>query len=345
VQNLAFILALKSNVANCGWENFKMVLHKLKDFDPNYRNTFEDGDIVGMSVYTERTDEKIGSIADILVDDAGHFRYFVVDLGFWIFGKKVLMPVGRSRIDHGADRVYVMGLSKEQAEDLPEYHSDMVTDYDYEERVRGVYRPGAATSASAVNTSIPLEASAPLESTVPLEAERSMAMDSERRTDMVADTTLSTPAVTAYDRDTYDYHHEPALYEMNEADHRTFKLYEERLVANKTRMKTGEVSIGKHVETETQTIAVPVEKERIVVERTIPTDTTVNPIAGETAFQEGEVARLEVYEETPDIRKEAYVAEEVKVHKEVDQETVQAAETLRKERLDIDTEGNPRVGQ
>jgi uncharacterized protein (TIGR02271 family) len=132
---------------------------------------------------------------------------------------------------------------------------------------------------------------------------------------------------------------------MNEANHRTFKLYEERLIANKTRMKAGEVSIGKHVETETQTIAVPVERERIVVERTTPTDTTATPVAGEAAFQEGEVARLEVYEETPDIRKEAYVAEEVNVRKEVEQETVQAAETLRKERLDVDTEGNPRVNQ
>jgi len=50
------------------------------------------------------------------------------------------------------------------------------------------------------------------------------------------------------------------------------------------------------------------------------------------------VARIETYEETPDIHKEAFVREEVKVKKVVDQETVEAQETLREE-LDVDTEG------
>ena len=38
---------------------------------------------------------------------------------------------------------------------------------------------------------------------------------------------------------------------MNDQNHKTLKLYQERLVANKTRAKAGEVTIGKHVETET----------------------------------------------------------------------------------------------
>ncbi|NTW18596.1 MAG: RlmF-related methyltransferase, partial [Nostocales cyanobacterium W4_Combined_metabat2_030] len=33
-----------------------------------------------MGVYAS-VDEKIGTVSDILVDDQGHFRYFVVDLG------------------------------------------------------------------------------------------------------------------------------------------------------------------------------------------------------------------------------------------------------------------------
>jgi len=38
-----------------------MALVKLEDFDPNYRDTFEGGDIKGLSVYAEG-DEKIGSV-------------------------------------------------------------------------------------------------------------------------------------------------------------------------------------------------------------------------------------------------------------------------------------------
>ncbi len=120
------------------------------------------------------------------------------------------------------------------------------------------------------------------------------------------------------------------------------KLYEERLVADKERHKAGEVSVGKHVETETAKVAVPVEKERIVIERTTPTnERTVAP--GTADFSGGEVARVDIYEETAEIGKEAFVREEVKVRKEVEHETVQAEETLRREELDVDVDGNPTI--
>ena len=50
---------------------------------------------------------------------------------------------------------------------------------------------------------------------------------------------------------------------------------------------------------------------------------------------------MEVYEETPDIHKEAFVREEVRVTKVVDQDTVTAEEQLRREELDVDTQGRP----
>lgn len=126
------------------------------------------------------------------------------------------------------------------------------------------------------------------------------------------------------------------------ADNDNVKLYEERLVADKERHKAGEVSVGKHVETETARVAVPVEKERIVIERTNPTNgRVVSP--GAADFSGGEVARMDIYEESADIDKEAFVREEVKVHKEVERETVQAEETIRREELDIDVDGNPTI--
>jgi uncharacterized protein (TIGR02271 family) len=101
------------------------------------------------------------------------------------------------------------------------------------------------------------------------------------------------------------------------------------LVASKTRRKSGEIAIGKRVETETQQVSVPIEKERVVIERKPVSSTAV--VSGEAAFQEGEVAHVEVYEETPDIRKEAFVREEVQVKKVVDQEVVTAEEKIRRE--------------
>ncbi len=126
------------------------------------------------------------------------------------------------------------------------------------------------------------------------------------------------------------------------ADNDNVKLYEERLVVDKERQKAGEVSIGKHVETQTQSVAVPVEKERIVIERTTPTnERVVSP--GAADFSGGEVARVDIYEESAEIGKEAFVREEVRVRKEVEHETVQAEETIRREELDIDVDGNPTI--
>jgi len=118
-----------------------MPLFKIEDFNPNYRKeAFDGGDVKGLDVHAGRTEEKIGSIYDVLVDQTGRFRYFVIDTGFWVFGKKVLLPVGRCRVDPDAQRLYATGIAtKEQAEKLPEYHDSMTVDYDYEERVRHVH--------------------------------------------------------------------------------------------------------------------------------------------------------------------------------------------------------------
>ena len=147
-----------------------------------------------------------------------------------------------------------------------------------------------------------------------------------------------------YDRNTYSYDaHDADLYNVSDRDNQTIKLYEERLIANKLRRKAGDVTIGKHVETETERVSVPVEKERVVIERVTPTDAGRAVAPGEAAFGEGQVARVEIYEEVADVRKEAFVREEVRVSKVVEEEIVSTSETVRREELDIDTQGRPVV--
>ena len=285
-----------------------MPLHKIKDFDPDYRTHFEDQDIDGYDLYAGA--DRVGSVDDLLVDDTGKIRYLIINTGVWILGKKVLLPIGRANIDFSGRRVMVNGLNREQVESLPEYDGSMPVDYEHEERVRNVYRPSMGTMATGTMAAgtVPVEASASLD----------------------------------YDRDSYTYDRDPELYNLDDRAHQNLRLYEERLIANKTRQKTGEVTVGKHVETERAKVSVPIEKERVVIERTAPgAGTAVTP--DDAAFQEGEVARMEVYEESPDIRKEAFVREEVNVRKEIDRDTVEAEETLRREELDMDTQGRPVV--
>ena len=274
-----------------------MPLQKISEFDTDYRDAIQGNDIKGMDVYVQGTDEKIGTVSDAVVDEQGAFRYLILDLGLWIFGKKVLLPVGKSRIDSRANRVYAVGITKEQAENLPEYQEHTALDYDYEERVRGGYRTPSVGSSADGRTA------------------------------------------PTYDRNNYTYANDADLYDVNAHEDQTFKLYEERLVANKQRRKTGEVTIGKHVETETVRVSVPVERERVVIERVTPQDAG-KVVSAETAnFGEGEVARIELYEEVADVQKEAFVREEVRVQKVVDKETVEVKETIRREELDVDAEG------
>lgn len=307
-----------------------MPLFKIEDFNPNYRaDAFDGGDVKGLDVYAGRSEEKIGSIQDVLVDQTGRFRYFVIDTGFWIFGKKVLLPIGRCRVDVDGRRIYAIGISsKEQAANLPEYDDRMTVDYDYEERVRRVYRTPV------------VEASVPVEMSAPLETPKVVGRTSQAATPPPVS---SQPSSATYDQHTYTYEQEPALYQMNDQEHQKLRLYEERIVANKMRRQTGEVAIGKRVETETARVSVPVEKERVVIERRTPEDveTTVSP--GAHDFREGEVAHMRVYEETADIRKQAFVREEVTVRKEVEQDTIDATETLRREELEVDVNGKPVV--
>jgi uncharacterized protein (TIGR02271 family) len=294
-----------------------MPLLRLKEFDPEYRSHLDNQDIKGMDVYAGN--ERVGAVEDVLVDESGKFRYFVINTGVWILGKKVLLPIGRGRIEYSEGRLYSDSLTKAQVEALPEFSDDMTADFDHEEKVRGVYRPSGLNAVDA-----------PASYGVGYGG-----ADSAPSTVNAAPTLDLEVGYAGYDRDSYTYDREPDLYEISEQNHPNLKLYEERLIAGKTRQKTGEAVISKRVETETANASVDVSKERVVIER-VPASDATQAYKGEASFQEGEVARIEVYEEVPEFRKEAFVREEVRVSKVVDQETATAQETLRREELDMD---------
>jgi hypothetical protein len=86
-------------------------------------------DFVGYDV--EATDGSIGSI-DEASNEAGS-SYVVVDTGFWIFGKKRLIPAGAiTAVDHER-RVVHVSMTKDAIKDAPDYDA---TDWDDESRRR-----------------------------------------------------------------------------------------------------------------------------------------------------------------------------------------------------------------
>lgn len=340
-----------------------MALFKIADRFPNYKDQYFDGnDIKGTTVYADADDEKIGGVHDVLVDDDGRARYLVIDTGFWIFGKKVLLPIGRCKDTAAGDRIYATGLTKQQVEDLPDYPDDLVVDYSYEEQVRSIY------SAPPVEGDIPVETSASVEapatkgyfvSPVPQPAPKPTSQPApqpafpQSQVEPAASATPTAPtkiSVPAEDKRAQSRAHDPAPLQsyQGEADlytadgsHR-LRLYEERLVAHKRRQKTGEVTVTKQIVTEQVEGSVTVQKERIVIViESVPGVTQVN-VAGEDV-KAGSGARAELHADQIEIRKEPVVRQEVTIRKAVDEEVVTVRDTVRREEIMVHRDGEPEV--
>ncbi|NES16865.1 MULTISPECIES: PRC-barrel domain-containing protein [Micromonospora] len=92
-------------------------------------------DLTGYRV--EATDGRIGSI-DAASEDAGA-RYLVVDTGPWIFGRKVLLPVGTvARVDH-LDRIVHVDRTRDQVKESPAFDPDDFDRPEYRDRVGSYY--------------------------------------------------------------------------------------------------------------------------------------------------------------------------------------------------------------
>jgi len=117
----------------------------------------------------------------------------------------------------------------------------------------------------------------------------------------------------------------------------TLRLREEELQARKTSVETGRVHLGKEVVEEQKTMDVPVTREEVHVER--------RPVERRAADRpiddtEDETIRVPVREERVEVEKKPVVYEEVGVAKRTTQETKRVSDTVRREELRTDKEGD-----
>ena len=131
--------------------------------------------------------------------------------------------------------------------------------------------------------------------------------------------------VAAADR--YDDHHR--------ADD-VIQLSEEELHVNKERVQAGEVVVGKHVVSEEKSVTVPVEHEEVVVTRHAVNREVDPSVIG----ADSDTIKVPVMAEQVSTNVTARVVEEVEVGKRVVQEEKTVTDTIRKERLDMDSDGN-----
>jgi uncharacterized protein (TIGR02271 family) len=131
-----------------------------------------------------------------------------------------------------------------------------------------------------------------------------------------------------------------ATYATGDTERDTLRLREEELQARKTSVETGRVQIGKDVVEEQRTLEVPVTREEVTIERR-PVDR--RPSDRPIDATESESIRVPVREEQVDVEKKPVVYEEVGVGKRVTQDTQQVSDTVRREELRMDEDGDVEV--
>jgi uncharacterized protein (TIGR02271 family) len=110
------------------------------------------------------------------------------------------------------------------------------------------------------------------------------------------------------------------------------KLREEQMDITKNRVKMANVNIHKEIITDEKTITVPVTRENLVVEK--------EAIGNE---QESKTVRIPLSEEQIEIIKHPTLLNQVSVDKKEYTETDLVEETLKKEKLTIDSKGDAKI--
>ena len=110
---------------------------QLWSFDAQRVATIDPERLVGYDV--EASDGHIGKIDEASTETSR--RYLVVDTGFWIFGKKRMVPAGLvSKIDT-EDELVLIDMTKDQIKSAPDYDDQgRYSDDDYDGTFGSYYR-------------------------------------------------------------------------------------------------------------------------------------------------------------------------------------------------------------
>jgi uncharacterized protein (TIGR02271 family) len=280
----------------------------LDDLD-NYEVADHDPDVRGWDVISSDS-RKIGKVDDLLVDtQAMKVRYLNVEVDKDVRGsdrdRNILIPVGHAQLDEKDDRVFVSGVSASEVRTIPAYEGRL--DREYEDNLRTRFGSSAAgATAGASGTRDDYYGDAHFDDNRFYGARRGHSDRDSRRDARGGADTRGEERVT---------------------------LSEEQLAVGKAQHQTGEVRVGKHVETEHVKKEVPVRREEVTVERqAVEGD---RAMSGRARIEEDEI-RVPIREEEAVVQKRVVPKEELVVKKKEVQDTQTVEADLRRERADID---------
>ena len=125
----------------------------------------------------------------------------------------------------------------------------------------------------------------------------------------------------------------------DDADALRVPVREEQLRAETVREQAGEVQVRKDVVEEEQTLDVPVTREEVEVRRYA----VDRPASEAEVVDTGDTIRVPVMGERVDVEKDVRVAEELEVSKRAVTENQRVSDTVRREEIELDQDGDAAV--
>jgi uncharacterized protein (TIGR02271 family) len=267
----------------------------------------------GYEVY-DPTGSKIGKVDDLFVDESDQPEYIGVKMGF-LGTRSTLIPWELVQVHEDEGRI-IAAVDKDRAKDGPAFDDDREITPEFENEVRSYYR---------------------------LQTARGF----EQRGaygDYYGD---GHPGVAMGDTESGEFReHDPAAEGVNEPggdledeDELRVQRTEEELRVGTREREAGALNVRKRVRTDREQIEVPTRHEEVSVER-VP----VEGAAAEAEIGEDEIS-VPVTEEEVVVEKRPVAKEEVRIRKDVVEDTEVVEEDVRREEVDIDDATERRLGR
>jgi len=273
---------------------------------------------------------KIGKVDDLFLDESDQPEYFGVKMGF-LGTSSTLIPADIATINNEQGFIEV-SQPKSTVQDGPAFDDDREITPEYENEVRSYYGLGSTESSGTYED---------------YQGEETNGHSGAGTTDSTSAGTVGS-GMSMGDTETGEFREHDRNQEglsqpgsdLEDEDELRVQRSEEELVAGTREREAGAMKVRKRVRTDRERIEVPTKHEEVSVERV--------PVSGEaTEAQIGEdEVSVPVTEEEVITSKKAVAKEEIRVRKDVVEDTEVVEEDVRREEIDVEdaTERGSRTG-
>ena len=275
----------------------------------------------GYEVY-DQSGSKIGKVDDLFVNESDQPEYIGVKMGF-LGTSSTLIPWEAVSSTDDEGRAITVATDKDTAKNGPAFDDDREITPEFEQQVYSYY--GLSRSSGS----------------------ESSGSYGSYYSDESTDAGTVGPGMSMGDTETGEFREHAVTDEgvnqsrgddLEDEDELRVQRTEEELRAGTTEREAGAVQVRKRVRTDREQIEVPTRREEVSVERV--------PVDGETSeadIGEDEV-RVPLTEEEVVVEKRPVAKEEIRVRKDVVEDTEVVEEDVRREEVDVDDQSTRRDG-